>query len=543
MTTQEQEITDKLLPYQVGHVLQLTECLKLRNRVLDASDTGTGKTYCAIATCALLKLTPFIICPKSVITSWVDVCKSFNIKYLGISNYEMLKNSRYYTENYEPTKCPYMDAEVIIVNSKIESDDEKRKEIINNQDLNAKDRPPTPPKQTNKLTATRDRVEKKFKYNFYLPTDTLVIFDEAHRCKNWSSQTSAMLLDLVKSNAKIMLLSATISDKIDCFKPFGVVFGFYEKLESYRHWLKGKEAANKLKYKNWDEKKIRTDIIHSSLFPQYGSRLKISELGELFPQNNIIAQSYHLDDHHKIEALYKEINLELEKITELELETNCPLAELIRKRQRIEMLKVTLYEDLAQEALDSGYSVVIFVNYLATLEYLCNQLKAECVIRGGQTIEERNYMIEQFQQNKKNIIIVMIQAGGVGISLHDIHGGHPRMSIISPPWSGQDLKQALGRIHRAGSKTPAIQKIVYVAKTYEEQMCQIIKTKLTNIDALNDGILDEVTIKLEELDKIKEEQNKEDDDIPIELKVELKIDLEKPKRKYLKKKKQEKDKL
>lgn len=527
MSTSEQEITDKLLPYQVGHVLQLTECLKLRNRVLDASDTGTGKTYCAIATCALLKLTPFIICPKSVITSWIDVCKMFNIKYLGISNYEMLKNSRYYTENYEPTKCPYMDAEVIIVNSKIESDDAKRKVVINDQDLNAKDRPPTPP---------RDRVEKKFKYNFYLPTDTLVIFDEAHRCKNWSSQTSSMLQDLNKSNAKIMLLSATISDKIDCFKPFGVVFGFYEKLESYKHWLKGKESANKLKYRNWDEKKIRTDIIHSSLFPQYGSRLKISELGGLFPENNIIAQAYHLDDHHKIEALYKEINLELEKITELELATRCPLAELIRKRQRIEMLKVTLYEDLAQEALDSGFSVVIFVNYLATLEYLCHQLKAECIIRGGQTIEERNYMIEQFQQNKKNIIIVMIQAGGVGISLHDIHGGHPRMSIISPPWSGQDLKQALGRIHRAGSKTPAIQKIVYVAKTYEEQMCQIIKSKLTNIDALNDGILDDVSIKLEELDKIQDNKL----DIQIELKVENK---EKQKRKYLKKKKQEKDKL
>lgn len=532
MTT-EQEITNKLLPYQVGHVLQLTECLRLRNRVLDASDTGTGKTYCAIATCAILKLTPFIICPKSVITSWIEVCKMFNIKYLGISNYEMLKNSRYYTENYEPTKCPYMDAEVIIVNSKIESDDDKKENIINSQDLK---------KDPSKIS--KKKVEKKFKYNFYLPTDTLVIFDEAHRCKNWSSQTSSMLLDLVKSNAKIMLLSATISDKIDCFKPFGVVFGFYEKLESYRHWIKGKQSANKLKYKLWDEKKIRSDIIHSSLFPQYGSRLKISELGGLFPQNNIIAQSYHLDDHHKIEKLYTEINLELEKITELELATRCPLAELIRKRQRIEMLKVTLYEDLAQEALDSGLSVVIFVNYLATLEYLCHQLKAECVIRGGQTIEERNYMIEQFQQNKKNIIIVMIQAGGVGISLHDIHGGHPRMSIISPPWSGQDLKQCLGRIHRAGSKTPAIQKIVYVAKTYEEQMCQLIKSKLTNIDALNDGILDEVTIKLEELDKIKDKnENKLEGDIPEELKVELKIDLEKPKRKYLKKKKQEKDNL
>ena len=63
----EQDITNKLLSYQVGHVLQLTECLRLRNRVLDASDTGTGKTYCAIAACSILKLSPIIICPKSVI--------------------------------------------------------------------------------------------------------------------------------------------------------------------------------------------------------------------------------------------------------------------------------------------------------------------------------------------------------------------------------------------------------------------------------------------------------------------------------------------
>jgi superfamily II DNA or RNA helicase len=533
MTT-EQDITNKLLSYQVGHVLQLTECLRLRNRVLDASDTGTGKTYCAIATCAILKLTPFIVCPKSVIPAWIEVCKIFNIKYLGISNYEMLKNSRYYTENYEPTKCPYMDVEVIITTPKINEEDNKKAKVINSQDITI----PPPDK--------KKKVEKKFVFNFYLPADTLVIFDEAHRCKNWSSQTSSMLLGLTKSQAKIMLLSATISDKIDCFKPFGVVFGFYEKLESYKHWLRGKEAANKIKYKEWSETKIRADIIHSSLFPQFGSRLKIAELGGLFPQNNIIAQAYHLDDHDKIEAMYKEINLELEKIKALELQA-IALAELIRKRQRIEMLKVTLFEDLAQEGLDSGFSVVIFVNYLATLEYLCHQLKVECVIRGGQTLEERQYMIEQFQQNKKNIMIVMIQAGGVGISLHDIHGGHPRMSIISPPWSGQDLKQALGRIHRAGSKTPAIQKIVYVAKTYEEKMCQIIKTKLTNIDAINDGTLDDVTIKLEEIDKIVEPENEtkianQANTVKPENPAIVIAD-NKPKRKYLKKKKQEKDKL
>ena len=38
---QEQETLNKLLPFQVGHTLQLIEC-KIKNRVLDASDTGTG---------------------------------------------------------------------------------------------------------------------------------------------------------------------------------------------------------------------------------------------------------------------------------------------------------------------------------------------------------------------------------------------------------------------------------------------------------------------------------------------------------------------
>ena len=74
------EIVSKLLAYQVPHTLQLFECLTERKRVLDASDTGTGKTYCALASCKMLKLKPFIICPKSVISNWVATsCKKLDI--------------------------------------------------------------------------------------------------------------------------------------------------------------------------------------------------------------------------------------------------------------------------------------------------------------------------------------------------------------------------------------------------------------------------------------------------------------------------------
>jgi superfamily II DNA or RNA helicase len=517
----DDNINKKLLSFQTAHVYQLQECLTLRNRVIDASDTGTGKTYCAIAVCALLKLTPFIICPKSVISNWVSVCNEFGIKYLGVSNYEMLKNGNYYAENYEKVKCPYMDIEVIEITTKVEIDDNKKETAIDAQDLSQ------PLKLKKESEINQYIKKKKLDYKFYLPTDTLVIFDEAHRCKNWSSQTSNLLISISKCNCKIMMLSATLTDKIDCFKPFGIVLDFYKVLEGYRPWIKSKETINKIKYKNWTEEKKRLDIIHNAIFPQYGSRMKIKELGNLFPSNNITANSYFLEDHLKVEELYKEINTEIESIKKMEDKSKA-LALIIRNRMRIEMLKVTLFMDLAQEGIDSGYSVVIFVNYIGTLEYLCYHMKVDCIIKGGQTMEERDNMIKDFQSNKKKVIIVMQQAGGIGISLHDIHGGHPRMSIISPSWSGQEMRQTLGRIHRAGSKTPAIQKIVYVAKTYEEQLCKIIKQKLGNIDALNDGDLGEY-----KLEEVQYEEKKDQTDPIIVHNNNLVMD--KPKKKYVKK--------
>ena len=44
------------------------------------------------------------------------------------------------------------------------------------------------------------------------------------------------------------MLSATLTDKIDCFTPFGIVLGFYNVLEGYKPWIKSKEIINKITY-------------------------------------------------------------------------------------------------------------------------------------------------------------------------------------------------------------------------------------------------------------------------------------------------------
>jgi superfamily II DNA or RNA helicase len=416
----------------------------------------------------------------------------------------MLKGGKYYTENYENVKCPYMDIEVQEITNEVIKKYDETKKIIDKQDVKK------PIDNTKKL----ENNIKKYKstYKFYLPSNTLVIFDEAHRCKNWSSQTSSLLVCLSKSNAKIMMLSATLTDKVDCFKPFGIVLGFYKDLDGYRPWIKSKQIIKKVYFINnniQDEQSKRLHIIHNAVFPHFGSRLKIAELGDLFPHNNITANAYYLEDHEKVEAIYKEINEELTQLSELEKKSK-GLGILIRARMRIEMLKVSLFMDLAQEGIDSNYSVAIFVNYIASLEYLCYHMKVDCIIKGGQSMEERDLMIKNFQDNKKKVIIIMQQAGGVGISLHDIHGGHPRMSIISPSWSGYETRQTLGRIHRAGSKTPAIQKLVYVAQTYEETIAKLIQGKLRTIDALNDGDFEIDKLKTIELEENQTNQDNKD---------------------------------
>lgn len=444
----DDEVTKKLLGYQLPHMLQLQETMSANSCILDASDTGTGKTYTALALCKTLKKDPFIICPKSVIPSWLNASKHFSMNIFGIANYELLKSCKYYTNNLEKVECPYMDSVEI-------------------QDKNKK------------------KVKKDF--IFQLPNTVMVIFDEAHRCKNYKTVTSRLLLSIKKTGCKILLLSATITDKIECFKPFGVMFGFYEDLKFFNVWMRRQIKMNYIKYKDSDtsDDTIKLEIIHDNIFPGKGSRMKIKELGSLFPNNQIVSQSYLCNDYDKVQQNYDIINDALEDLKKKETRAEA-LGKIIRARQKIEMYKVPIFIDLAEEALDNGYSIVIFVNYKETMNLLAHHLKSDCLIHGDQNMDERQSCIEDFQSNKRNVIISIIQAGGVGISLHDIHGNHPRMSIISPTWTGQDIKQALGRIHRAGSKSPALQRIVYCAKTYEDQLASIIDNKIRNIDAIND---------------------------------------------------------
>ena len=440
-----EKIKNKLLTYQVQHTENLVRIINDNNACLDASDTGTGKTYCAIAACYILKLTPIIICPKSVINTWKIVCKYFNVIPNIIINYESLKTGN----NYDKFK-------------RIEQDN-------------------------------------KILFEFEKIPNSIFIFDEAHRCVNLDTENSSILFAAKTTNLPILLLSATIADFPEKFKPFFYILNFIEP-EQVK-----KNNINMTKYMRIVDEWIFRDKrpmvrIHNMLYPTRASRMRIDILGDLFPQTQITATPYTLDDKRtkEIENEYKKLRIELDDIkSKKSNDKKNPLTVILRSQQRIEILKIPIFIELCNDFRQNGYSVVIFVNFTQTLETMCDMLHTTSKIYGEQSQDTRLKIIEDFQSNKTNIVICNIKAGGIGISLHDTTGNHPRVSLLSPTWSSIDLVQALGRIHRAGGKSKSLQRIIYTADTMEEKIAEKLKNKLLNINSINNGDLDLTNIDFE----------------------------------------------
>lgn len=231
--------------------------------------------------------------------------------------------------------------------------------------------------------------------------------------------------------------------------------------------------------------------LHDELFRKRGSRIRIAELGDLFPETQITAEAFDLGDPDAIQRVYDEMEEELSDLADAAKNDGAmnPLTIQLRARQKTELLKVPGVAALAQNYVDEGNSVVIFTNFKASLDALCEKLGTDCAIYGGQSASSRQDAIDRFQRDEARIIVVNIQAGGEGISLHDINGNYPRVSLLFPTYSASDLRQALGRIRRSGGKSKSLQRILFAAGTVEEKVCSRVQKKLENIDRLNDGDL------------------------------------------------------
>ena len=185
----------------------------------------------------------------------------------------------------------------------------------------------------------------------------------------------------------------------------------------------------------------------------------------------------------------KELSILNRKIKKENKDSINKLTAIIRARQKVELLKIPIFIELIEEALESEMSVVVFLNFDDSIKALAQRFGTSCIIKGSNTSEERQKNIDEFQSDIQRLIIVNIQSGGAGLSLHDVTGKYPRLALISPCYSAVLMRQSTGRVWRDSGKTKSIQKIVFVGNTIEEEVCEQVKLKLENLDTLNDGDL------------------------------------------------------
>ena len=421
----------KLFDWQKDHAAKLLASLLEHGYAKDGSDTGTGKTIVALSICKTLGLIPFVICPKAVIPSWREWIHKFGYEQSFVLNYEKLRlgNTPYY-------------------------------------------------KQRRGFALKVDKV--------------LVIFDEDHRCKGTKSENAKMMIAAKRGGYQSLLLGATSATNPVEMRAMGYMLDLHDERGWWNWCLKNGCKRGTFGGLTYVGSQAALKRIHDHIYGQgRGSRIRVNDLPPgSFPDSMIVAEGYEVASRGEIEKIYADLKLELKILDDRKKEDEeSALIAQLRARQEVELLKVNVFEELAKDSLEGGASVAIFVNFRQTMELLLRRLAGSCaisIVHGAQDSVERDQEVKKFQSNETQLIICMVQAGGTGLSLHDLTGEHPRVSLISPNFSAVDLKQVLGRVHRAGAKSPAVQKVVFASDTVEMSVCRAVRKKLNNLDLIND---------------------------------------------------------
>lgn len=328
-------------------------------------------------------------------------------------------------------------------------------------------------------------------YEWNVPENGIIIFDEVHKCKNQKTQNAAILVQAKKQGIKLLMMSATVGHNPIHMYAVGTAIDLFQK-NKFFYWMMNHgvyQGQFGLEYRGGIDSLKK---IHDEIFPAKGSRISIKDLGDQFPETLILPECYDMNGNEKeIRKVYEQMQEELNNLYQKSEKDKggSILTEMLRARQKVELLKVPTFVELVKNHLEEGNAVAIFVNYNETVIKLAKLLNAENnIIWGSNKKGERELVVNAFQKNQINVVICNINAGGVGISLHDPIGDKQRVSLISPDWSAESLKQALGRVHRAGG-AKSIQKIIFCKDTIEEGICENVKRKIDNLSTINDGDL------------------------------------------------------
>ena len=375
----------------------------------------------------------------------------------------------------------------------------------------------------------------------------LVVFDESHLFGNVFGANRAFAARTVRRDIadRSLHLSATPFEF-----PWDMAYlenlrlwGRGRRHADYEQWLAahGIRKAKRTKHTYYFVKSNREDVMRTLT----QIRREMIEAG-VYTQRDIRVDKKLKNDFVEVRmsdvygSYYNDVMTEIANLEAISTGVDVNLLRSARvtfTRRISELAKIPAAIKLAKQLRDDGRSTVLFTAYkmdfelaprtrqrfpsLATvvesideqmregLNRMVRELGGEDVVaqvHGGITSAKRRANdIEKFQSGEKTIMIATVDAGGTGLSLHDLTGKHPRAQInLTAPWTGKSAEQLAGRTYRVGSKTDVQMIWMGVDTPVERALLQRVAMKWQAMGALVQGKVDTDASKLAEFDFLPE---------------------------------------
>ncbi len=143
--------------------------------------------------------------------------------------------------------------------------------------------------------------------------------------------------------------------------------------------------------------------------------------------------------------------------------------------------------ELLAQAIDAGHRVLLFSQFTSMLSIIAARLDKEGVgyftLTGATSKEERERLVKRFQAGEKDVFLISLKAGGVGLNLTAadvvIH--------YDPWWNTAAQDQATDRAYRIGQRRDVSVFKLIVEGTIEERILKMQQTKRDLADTVLSG--------------------------------------------------------
>ena len=404
-----------------------------------ADDMGLGKTLQAIALLSKVheekKKKSMVIMPKSLIYNWENEIKRFSPK---------LKVGIYYGINRDFSSLKKVDI-ILTTYGTIRNDIE-------------------------------NLLEQKF---------DLLVLDESQNIKNINSQTTKAVL-LLNAKKRVALSGTPIENNL---------LELYSLFRFLNPEMFGSVQEFTNDYIVPIQKYSDTSTIEElrkKIYPFLLRRVKKEVLADLPDKIEKLVYVDMNDEHRRFyeerrkyyySLLEKNTSSQgnfdkffvLQAINELRHIVSSPELE---SKKIISSKKEVLIENVI-EAIENNHKVLVFVNYLSSIESICDSLKENKIKylkMTGQT-KDRQILVDKFQNdNRYKVFVMTLKTGGVGLNLVSAD----TIFIYDPWWNTTVENQAIDRAYRLGQDKTVFAYKMIMRNTIEEKILKLqeIKNKL-----------------------------------------------------------------